>query len=69
MPEPSGILLTVPLILVYQGGLAIGASLFAGLLSDLQLREMNAVGGLLLMGVGLVTLLLMTLLDRLRRTR
>ena len=48
-----GVLLTVPLILVYQGGLAIGASLFAGILSDLQLREMSAVGGLLLIGVGL----------------
>ena len=48
-----GVLLTVPLILLYQGGLAIGASLFAGVLSDLQLREMSAVGGLLLMGVGL----------------
>jgi uncharacterized membrane protein YqgA involved in biofilm formation len=48
-----GVLLTVPLILVYQGGLAVGASLFAGALSDLQLREMSAVGGLLLMGVGL----------------
>jgi uncharacterized membrane protein YqgA involved in biofilm formation len=48
-----GVLLTVPLILLYQGGLAVGASLFAGVLSDLQLREMSAVGGLLLMGVGL----------------
>jgi uncharacterized protein len=48
-----GVLLTVPLILIYQGGLAIGASLFAGILSDLQLREMSAVGGLLLIGVGL----------------
>jgi hypothetical protein len=48
-----GVLLTVPLILVYQGGLAVGASLFAGLLSDLQLRETSAVGGLLLVGVGL----------------
>jgi len=35
------------------GGLALGASLFAGLLSDLQLREMSAVGGLLIIGVGL----------------
>jgi uncharacterized membrane protein YqgA involved in biofilm formation len=48
-----GVLLTVPLILLYQGGLAIGASLFAGHLTDLQLREMSAVGGLLLIGVGL----------------
>lgn len=48
-----GVLLTIPLILVYQGGLALGASLFAGLLTDLQLREMSAVGGLLIIGVGL----------------
>jgi uncharacterized protein len=48
-----GVLLTIPLILVYQGGLALGASLFAGLLSDAQLREMSAVGGLLIIGVGL----------------
>ena len=31
-----GVLLTVPLILLYQGGLAIGASLFSGILSDLR---------------------------------
>ena len=48
-----GVLLTVPLILIYQGGLAIGASAFAGVLSELQLREMSAVGGLLIIGVGL----------------
>ncbi|MDP9251811.1 MAG: DUF554 domain-containing protein [Chloroflexota bacterium] len=48
-----GVLLTIPLILIYQGGLAVGASVFSGLLSELQLREMNAVGGLLMIGVGL----------------
>jgi uncharacterized protein len=48
-----GVLLTIPLILIYQGGLAIGASAFAGLLSELQPREMRAVGGLLIIGVGL----------------
>ena len=48
-----GVLLTIPLILIYQGGLAIGASVFSGLLSDVQLREMSAVGGLLIIGVGL----------------
>jgi len=48
-----GVLLTVPLILIYQGGLAIGASAFAGVLSELQLREMSAVGGLLIIGMGL----------------
>ncbi|TMC74608.1 MAG: DUF554 domain-containing protein [Chloroflexi bacterium] len=53
-----GVLLTIPLILLYQGGLAVGASLFAGLLSDLQLREMSAVGGLLIIGVGLKLLVI-----------
>ena len=48
-----GVLLTIVVILVYQGGLALGAAVLAGLLTDLQLREMNAVGGLLLLGVGL----------------
>ena len=48
-----GVLLSLIVILVYQGGLALGASAFATLLSDLQLREMNAVGGLLILGVGL----------------
>ena len=48
-----GVLLTIVVVLVYQGGLALGAASLAGVLSDLQLREMNAVGGLLLLGVGL----------------
>jgi hypothetical protein len=48
-----GVLLTIALILVYQGGLALGAATLAGALSDAQLREMNAVGGLLILGVGL----------------
>lgn len=48
-----GVLLSLAVILVYQGGLAAGASLFAGLLSEAQLREMSAVGGLLIVGVGL----------------
>jgi uncharacterized membrane protein YqgA involved in biofilm formation len=48
-----GVLLTIPVILLYQGGLALGASLFSGILTGLQLREMSAVGGLLIIGVGL----------------
>lgn len=48
-----GVLLTVIVILVYQGGLAAGAAAFSGLLSTAQLTEMNAVGGLLILGVGL----------------
>jgi len=48
-----GVLLSLAVILVYQGGLAAGASLFSNLLSEPQLREMSAVGGLLIVGVGL----------------
>ena len=48
-----GVLLTIALILVYQGGLALGAAFLAGALNEVQLREMNAVGGLLILGVGL----------------
>ncbi len=48
-----GVLLSIAVILLYQGGLALGASTLAGLLSELQLREMSAVGGLLILGVGL----------------
>lgn len=48
-----GVLLSIAVIIVYQGGLALGASTFATLPSDLQLREINAVGGLLILGVGL----------------
>jgi uncharacterized membrane protein YqgA involved in biofilm formation len=48
-----GVLLTIAVILVYQGGLALGAASLAHALNDPQLREMNAVGGLLILGVGL----------------
>jgi len=48
-----GVLLSVVVILVYQGGLAAGATAFSGFLSDRQLVEMSAVGGLLILGVGL----------------
>ena len=48
-----GVLLSIVVILLYQGGLAAGATNFSGLLSTSQLTEMNAVGGLLILGVGL----------------
>ncbi len=48
-----GVLLTIAVILVYQGGLALGAATLASALTDAQLVEMNAVGGLLILGVGL----------------
>lgn len=53
-----GVLLTIAVILIYQGGLALGAAGFAGLLSPLQLAEMSAVGGLLILGVGLKLLVI-----------
>jgi uncharacterized membrane protein YqgA involved in biofilm formation len=48
-----GVLLSIGVILVYQGGVSAFASLFQGLLTDAQLRESSAAGGLLLLGVGL----------------
>jgi uncharacterized membrane protein YqgA involved in biofilm formation len=48
-----GVLLSVVTILLYQGGLAAGASLFAGALTDPMLKEMSAAGGLLVLGVGM----------------
>src|SRR5581483_8519354 len=37
-----GVLLTIAVILLYQGGLALGAATLAGALSEAQLLEMNA---------------------------
>ena len=48
-----GVLLSVGTILLYQGGLAAGASLLAGALSEPMLKEMSAAGGLLILGVGM----------------
>ncbi len=48
-----GVLLSIGTILVVQGGIAAGASLVAGLLTDPMIREMDAVGGLLIIGIGL----------------
>lgn len=48
-----GVLLSVGTILVYQGGLAAGASLFSNVLTDPMVKEMSAAGGLLIIGVGL----------------
>lgn len=48
-----GVLLSIAVILVYQGGVAVGATFLQGALSERQLQEMSAVGGLLIIGVGL----------------
>ena len=48
-----GVLLSIVVILVYQGGVAAGATFLQGALSERQLQEMSATGGLLIIGVGL----------------
>jgi len=48
-----GVLLSIPVIVMYQGGVAAGATFLQGALSERQLQEMSAVGGLLIIGVGL----------------
>ena len=49
----GGLIGTIVVILAYQGGVAAGATLLQGALSDRQLQEMSATGGLLVIGVGL----------------
>lgn len=48
-----GVALSAVTILVYQGGLTIGAAAVRGLLTDAAVREMTATGGLLVMGIGI----------------
>ena len=50
----AGVMLSALAILVYQGGIALLASLIAPLLSDPRMiTEMSAVGGVLILGIGL----------------
>lgn len=48
-----GVMASVATVLVVQGGLTLGAGLFAGLLTDPLIREMSAAGGTLMLGIGL----------------
>jgi len=48
-----GVLLAAGTVLVYQGALTLGAGLLRGLLTDPMIVEMTAVGGLLILGIGL----------------
>jgi len=48
-----GVGLSALSLLIYQGGLTLGAGLFQHLLTDAMIREMTAVGGLLVFGIGL----------------
>lgn len=48
-----GVMASVVTVIVVQGGLTLGAGLFAGLLTDPLVREMTAAGGTLMLGIGL----------------
>lgn len=48
-----GVLLSAVTVLVYQGGLTVGAGAIRGVLSDSMIGAMTAVGGLMILGLGL----------------
>lgn len=52
-----GVMLSVVPVLIYQGAIALLGTLIAPLLSDVVVTEMSAVGGLLIVGIGLNMLL------------
>lgn len=51
-----GVMFSAVTVLIFQGGLTLGAGLFEGRLTDVMIAEMTACGGLMLLGVGLVLL-------------
>jgi uncharacterized membrane protein YqgA involved in biofilm formation len=48
-----GVLLSAATVLVYQGALTLGAGALRGLLTDAMVMQMTAVGGLLILGIGI----------------
>ena len=48
-----GVALSAVAVLLYQGAIALGAQQVAGLLTEETIREMSAVGGLLIAGIGI----------------
>jgi uncharacterized membrane protein YqgA involved in biofilm formation len=48
-----GVLLSAATVLVYQGALTLGAGALRGLLTDAMVGQMTAVGGLLILGIGI----------------
>lgn len=52
-----GVMLSAVPVLLYQGGIALLGGVVAPFLSDAVVREMSAVGGLLIVGIGLNLLL------------
>ena len=53
----AGVMLSAVVILVYQGAIALLGGVVAPLLSDAVIREMSAVGGLMVLGIGVNLLL------------
>lgn len=52
-----GVMLSAVPVLIYQGAIALLGNAIAPLLSDVVVQEMSAVGGLLIMGIGVNMLL------------
>ena len=52
----AGVLLAGATVLVYQGGISLGASALSGVMTEAMVREMTAAGGLMILGIGLVIL-------------
>jgi uncharacterized protein len=48
-----GVLLSAATVLIYQGALTLGAGFLRGVLTDRMIAEMTAVGGLMILGIGL----------------
>lgn len=48
-----GVILSAATVLLFQGGLTLGAGLARGLLTEPMIGEMTAAGGLLILGIGL----------------
>jgi uncharacterized membrane protein YqgA involved in biofilm formation len=51
-----GVLLAGATVLVYQGGISLGASALSGVMTEAMVHEMTAAGGLMILGIGLVIL-------------
>ena len=51
-----GVMFSAVTVLLFQGGLTLGASLVEGRLNDAMIAEMPACGGLMILGIGFVLL-------------
>ena len=56
-----GVILSVGTIAIFQGGLSLGAGLLNGLVDKAMIDEMSAVGGLIILAIGLKLLKIATL--------